>query len=511
MRKLIGQSILLPVLLTIAINAQAQNSKSPNIIVVLADDIGVGDISSYRRLSKGQIVLETPNIDKLSEQGVMFTNAHAPAALCATSRYAIMTGQSCYRSSAPWGVWGAYNKSAIEPNQLTLGRLMKQANYQTAFLGKWHLGTSFAKKDDPNEIFVENRGKPSINVDLSKIISGGPESLGFDYSFCLPAGIQSVPYLAFENSKWFPLKKDSEIGFVDKIFMERLGLELEKKEGLGDSNWNPKDIGPLLANKAVDYIKAYAKSKQPFFMYYCSQAVHTPHAPIDELNGIKIAGTTPSKHMDMIKELDVQVGMMVDELKKQGIYENTVFIFTSDNGGLHVDGNTWNAHHEPSDIYRGAKNDPYEGGHRVPFIVAWPEKVKSQLKSSKPVLGLDIMATLASITNQNEDFQDSFNLEPIITNKKNKHIAERDFLIVQGGSRKERTIIKDGWKLIVQYDKKDKTDKTKTPVALFDLNTNLTEDERYNLIHNKKYKTKVNDLFRLFNNAIENKTSLVDY
>lgn len=489
-----------------------QAQKKPNVIVILADDLGVGDISSYRRLHTNQIILETPNIDKLSAEGVQFTNAHAPAALCATSRYSIMTGLNCYRSPLPWGVWSAYSKSVIDANQLTLPRLMKQANYATAFFGKWHMGTSFAEKGKPNSVYESSKNEIDTNVDISKIIDGGPTQIGFDYSVTLPAGIQSVPYAIYENDAWLPLKSTSKIQLIDEAFMSAIGIELEKKPGYGDSNWSPKEIGPLLVSKAVSYIAENAKKKEPFFMYYCSQAVHTPHTPIDELNGVKIAGTTPSKHMDMIKELDVQVGMLINELKKQGVNENTVIIFTSDNGGLHVDGETWNAHHEPSDIYRGAKNDPYEGGHRVPFIVSWPSKIKGNQQQNIPVLGLDIMATIASISGQKhyekQKMLDSYNLLPVVLNEKDA--SNRPFLMVQGGSQKEVMIIEDNWKLIIQVDKKDKTDMTRTPVALFDLATNPTEDEQLNLIHEINHKNKVLNLLNTYNKARDGKLPTVN-
>ncbi|BAX81124.1 sulfatase family protein [Labilibaculum antarcticum] len=501
------KKIFIAFLLSIFAWSNSFADKRPNVIVILADDLGVGDVSNYRRMHTNQIILETPNIDKLANSGMKFTNAHAPAALCATSRYAIMTGNSCYRSTLPWGVWGGYSKSVIKPDQLTLGRLMKQADYQTAFLGKWHLGTTFNRKDNPNVEYVPNKKKKiEDEVDITRIVASGPNQNGFDYSFNLPSGIQNVPYAAYENDKWFPLTKESKIAIIDQEYMASLDLELDKKEGLGDSNWEPRKIGPLLVNKAVDYIKGHANKKEPFFMYYCSQAVHTPHSAAKELNGVKIAGTTPSRHMDMIKELDVQVGMIVDELKEQGIYENTVLIFTSDNGGLHVDGDTWNSHHEPSDIYRGCKNDPYEGGHRVPFIVTWPKEIKAKQSTEQPILGLDIMATLAAITDQNisaDVAMDSYNLLPVLQNTKGA--KTHPFLMVQGGSHKEVIIIDEGWKLIIQMDKKDKTDKIRTPIALFDLNNNEKEDERYNLINDKKYQDKIEYLFKKYNDTRDNK------
>ena len=489
-------------MLTVCGVLKAQNkSKKPNVIVVLSDDIGVGDISYYRKIHKGKIVLETPNIDRLASQGATFTNAHAPAALCATSRYSIMTGNNNYRSPKPWGVWSGYAASEITKEQVSLGRVMKNAGYNTAFLGKWHMGTSFAKKSNPKEIFKVGK-KNNINVDITKIIDGGPASHNFDYSFTLPSGIQNEPYAAYENSQWFPLKKNSEIAFIDDLFMQRIGGVLEKKAGLGDSNWNPSAIGPLLAHKAVQFISDKAKEDKPFFMYYCSQAVHTPHMAATELDGVKIAGTTPSRHIDMIKELDVQVGMLVKELKKQGIYENTVFIFTSDNGGLHVDGDSWNVGHEPSDIYRGKKNDPYEGGHRVPFFAVWPNYIKANLTIEDPVLGTDILATIAAVAEYkipNTEALDSYSLIPLLTGKEKK--LTRSNILIQGGSGKEAIIIEGYWKLIIQFDKKDQTNQKRTPVALFNLKTNPTEDEQENLIGIKKYQRKISSLFKKYNST----------
>ncbi|TXG36109.1 sulfatase family protein [Seonamhaeicola maritimus] len=484
------------------INAQNATKAKPNIIVVLADDVGVGDISKYRRLHNPKIIIETPNIDKLAENGMMFTNAHAPASLCATSRYSIMTGNYNYRSPLPWGVWGGYSKGVFTEESLTLGRLMKKANYNTAFIGKWHLGTGFSDKRNPNKTYdaKSDKDKFNIDVDITKIVSDGPKQNGFDYSFNLPSGIQNVPYAAYENNEWYPLNKHSLIGIIDKEYAKKHDFTFNKKEGYGDSMWQPSEIGPLIANKAVSYIRENANKIKPFFMYYCSQAVHSPHAAPEELDGIKIKGTTPSKHLDMVKELDVQMKMLVDELKHQGVYENTVFIFTSDNGGLHVDADTWDARHEPSDIYRGCKNDPYEGGSRVPFIVSWPNKIKGQTKSNVPVLGTDIMATIAAISETKIDkggALDSYNLLPFLNQERGA--KSRSHIMLQGGSQKEVMIIEDGWKLIIQVDKKDKTNKARTPIALFDLNKNIWEHEEFNYINNPKYKSKVKNLLNLYN------------
>ncbi|WP_298369661.1 arylsulfatase [uncultured Lutibacter sp.] len=491
----------------------AQKNSRPNVIVVLADDLGTGDVSYYRKLHSNKIVLETPNLDKLANEGMIFTNAHSPAALCATSRYAIMTGNSCYRSTEGWGVWGGYSKPVVKDEQLTLGRLMKQANYNTAFFGKWHIGTGFGRKDNSEVLFISNRQEkknPRVPVDITRILYG-PKQFGFDYSLSLPAGIQNTPYAIYENHKWLKLKENSTIKVINQDDYNRLGVDHFNKPGWGDSNWNPSEMGPLLARKAVDYIAENANKSAPFFMYYCSQAVHTPHAPPTEINGVKIKGTTPSKHLDMVKELDQQVGMLINELKKQGVYDNTVIIFTSDNGGLGPDivPDSYSSGHQPSSIYRGSKNLPYEGGHRVPFIVSWPHNIKKQQQSSQPIIGMDIMATLAGITNQTigkSVAQDSHNLMPVLKNVKGA--KTHDFLMIQGGADKEYIINDKGWKLILQVNKKTKDYLDATPIGLFNLNDNLIEDQSKDYINNPAYQDKVASLLKKYKETIKSNVYL---
>ena len=471
--------------------------KKPNVIVVLADDIGLGDISYYREKHSKNIILETPTIDRLASEGMAFTDAHTPAALCAPTRYAIMTGNHCYRSYAPWGVWGAYEPSPIQPNQLTLGSLMKNAGYQTAFFGKWGFGMDFARKDDPNTVYRSPRKEHELDVDISKVIDKGPLQNGFDYSFMYPAGIQAEPYAVYENGVMMPLNENSEIVLITQEKMNKINVKLDKKEGLGDSYWNPYNSGKLLIDKAVDFIEN-TSSEAPFFMYYCSQAVHLPHTPSDKMNGIKITGTTPSKHLDMVKELDVQMQMMVEALKEKGVYDNTLIIFTSDNGGL-LQPETIKSGHKSSDIYRGAKNQMYEGGHRVPFVAWWPSQIKAKTVSDTPILAIDIMATLADVTNQKIEGDNAMDSSSLLPALKGENKQVHPFLLTQSGTGKQTIIIKDGWKLIMQDDKKGKTDKIRVPIALFNLNENPTENEKDNLINNPKYKSKVDYLFTTYN------------
>lgn len=486
----------------------AQNT--PNVVVIVADDLGVGDVSKYRGMHTSNVVMHTPNIDKLANDGVAFTNAYACSALSATSRYGLMTGNYNYRSPLPWGVWSSFQKGVFNEETLTLGKLMKKANYSTAFIGKWHLGTQFTKRENTGEIF-DSRKDGFMEVDITKIHSGGPSDNGFDYNFTLPSGIQNPPYAAYENDIWYPLDKKSLVGIIDKEYAARNGFTLDKQVGLGDSMWNPSLIGPLIANKAVDYIRNKASKGKPFFLYYCSQAVHSPHCPPDVLDGIKIKGTTPSAHMDMVKELDVQVKMIVDELKRQNVYDNTIIIFTSDNGGLHTDGETWSSGHEPSDIYRGCKGSPFEGGCRVPFIVSWPKVLPKNHICKNNIVSVDIMATLSDITGieiEKGQALDSYSILPLLLD--NKNINRRNNIMLQtGGSYKYHAMyIEDGWKLIIYIDPKDKTNKTRTPIALFDLKNNIKECEENNFIDNPKYKKKVQYLFNRYNQFRDEKLNL---
>ena len=291
----------------------------PNIILIMADDIGLGDIGFYHQQRTGEkSIVPTPNIDKLIRKGMRFSDAHSPASLCAPTRFSMLTGNFSYRNYLPWGVWSPIRGTGIDPDFTTIARIAKKGGYRTGFFGKWGLGGLW-------EAWPEDYS----------IIEGGAQKLGFDYSLLLPQGIQSKPYAFYENGKWMKLHKDSELVHIP---FEQTQYEEDNRnrnrDGIGDSYWNPALAGPILANKAVEYIHEQAASNTPFFLYYCSQAVHIPHTPTDELNRTQIAGSTLGKHGDMIVELDAQVGLLIKALKKTGQYKNTLFVFTSDNGGL---------------------------------------------------------------------------------------------------------------------------------------------------------------------------------
>ncbi|MBU2912609.1 sulfatase family protein [Reichenbachiella agariperforans] len=463
----------------------SSHAQPPNVIVILADDIGTGDISHYQRHYGQNVVVETPHIDKLAREGMFFTDAHSPAALCAPSRYSIFTGNSTYRSYQPWGVWGAYQRSPIEEEDLTLGELMQQAGYHTGFFGKWHMGGDWKRKSNPDEIYRSPRVEPEMDIDLSERLAGGPMQNGFDYAFTFPSGIQDVPYAVFENNEWYPLTDSSELTLITQKKMDKLKVKLDKDEGLGDSAWDPHDMGPLLANKAVGFITAQSQTAEPFFMYYCSEAVHLPHTPPTTLNGTTIAGSYPVPHMDMIKELDEQVGQMATALKEKGLYDNTLIIITSDNGGLGFR-QTLATGHRPSGIFSGHKNSIQEGGHRVPLIASWPGHIDTNMRSDAAVQALDIHATLADLLDQqigSSQARDSRSMLPLLEGK-TKPIRKQ--MIIQGGTSREMAYYEENWKLVVQFDPKDKTDKTRKPKALYNLKNDVREKNNLLETENKR-------------------------
>ena len=476
--------------------------KLPNVVFILADDIGQGDIGFYHRERTGQAeIISTPNLDALISSGMRFNDAHTVSALCSPTRYSVMTGNYTFRCYRPWGVWSACAKSGIGEGQLTVGQVMKNAGYKTAFFGKWHLGSDWNIKGS-DEVY-RGTGTGDETTDFTKIVDGSPNHLGFDYSFMLPSGIQNNPFAYYENAQWWPLGEDSK--FIINPLLHG-GFYERKHPRFADSNWITSEAGRLLTQKTLDFIDIQQKEhpEQPFFIYYCSQAVHVPHEPPASFFDETVAGTTLSAHGDMIKELDLQVGAIVKGLKEKGLYENTLVIFSSDNGGLNIQ-DTEATGHDSSNGYRGSKTWIYEGGHRVPFIASWPNRIKSDQSIDEPVMVHDLAATLYAITGQSmpeDQAMDSFNLLPLLLQENNAQ--GRSVIYSQGsGGRGKLAIRKGNWKLIIQGDR-DNAD-IRIPVELYDLGDNVYENADQNLIDDPAQKDKVEELFQLFNRIRDSK------
>ncbi|MHC4727747.1 MAG: sulfatase family protein, partial [Planctomycetota bacterium] len=368
----------------------------PNIIYILADDMGYGDLACQNPDSKAP----TPNLDRLASKGIRFTDAHSPSAVCSPTRYGILTGRYCWRTRLKKSVLWPWDKPLIDANRLTIGKLLKVHGYDTACIGKWHLGMDWPTIDgkEPVGIGKTNVADSGSNVDFNKPIANGPTSRGFDYYFGT-AVPNFPPYCFIENE----LTVGIPTGKKSKDMFGSPGPMLE--------GWRLEEILPGLERKAVEYIDAKGGSVnnptfrqtagRPFFLYVPLTAPHTPIAPARQFKGKSKAGA----YGDFICQVDHVVGQVMDALKRNGLAESTLIIFTSDNGspgrdGTKMSGKTNSVRrfgHNPSYIYRGIKADVWDGGHRVPFIARWPGYVKPGSISDETICHVDLMATCAAI------------------------------------------------------------------------------------------------------------------
>ena len=484
----------------------------PNIIFIMADDIGIGDLSFYQKqFNKGKTYVETPTLDRLIENGMRFERAHSSTALCSPTRYCVLSGNYSHRSYDEWGVWASFNTSPFQ-NGNTVATALKESGYTTGFIGKWHLGGDFYQNNS-HEIYTHNIYGTDGAFDARQLAGGYPRALGFDYSLCLPAGIQNIPYAVYENAQWLPLADDSTLKPLKWSDMPA-GAELGKKEGIGDSHWDARQIGPLLASKAKKFIEDHS-SGAPYFLLYFTQAVHHPHNPPAKFMGTPVKGTTTNgktPHLDMIYELDLQVRTILEAVEASGEAKNTLIIFTSDNGGmLKQVPSTEQSGHDPTMGLRGEKGDIWEGGHRVPFIAYWPGKIKPQSVATEPTLTHDIVATASALagTSPAKDIGlDSHNLLPALFGKE-ETTARREYTITgQSNGKFHLAYYRGPWKLVLKarvetgsgryisrsdWLKRAKAWRPKEfiPIALFNLKENPLENEDRNLLHDPNHKQTV--------------------
>ena len=376
----------------------ARGKERPNIVFILADDLGYGDISCLNENGK----ISTPNIDKIAEAGVTFTDAHSSSAVCTPTRYSILTGRYNWRSRLKQGVVGIYDRPLMDPNRTNMALMLKEKGYQTACIGKWHLGRNWPTTDGkaPNNKPGEN------NLDFSKPTSGGPLDVGFDYYFGTDVP-NFPPYCFIENRNTvrIPSVYYSEHPYGDC------------RPGMGIPGWRLDHILPALKEKAVNYIAEASQKNAPFFLYFPLTAPHTPIAPSEEFVG----KSGLNAYADFVMEVDHVVGKILNTLEKSGVSKNTMVVFTSDNGcSPRADFSFLEQYgHDPSYIYRGHKADLYEGGHRIPCLVQWPAKIKNGHTVEQTVCLNDFMATFAEIVGYNlndNEAEDSYNILPLILN-----------------------------------------------------------------------------------------------
>ena len=363
----------------------------PNIIYILADDMGYGDISGLNENSG----IRTPNMDRLVEEGIHFTDYHTNSAVCTPTRYGVLTGRYAWRSRLKTGVLWGYDEPLIEADRVTVASYLQSCGYTTACIGKWHLGLGWQRKDVSRPIRkyewdnVFQEGDDS-NVDFSTPVTGGPSELGFDYSYIIPASLDMSPYVYLENDRVVELPT----AFTPGKDQEVDGRGVFWRSGEVSPSFDFEDVLPNLTRDAVAFIEKQAGKEMPFFLYFPLTAPHTPWLPTESVLGRSEAGT----YGDFVVLVDEMVGSILNMLDRLDMAENTLVIVTSDNGAHWTPEDKERYAHRANHFFRGQKADIYEGGHRVPYIARWPDQIRFGSESSQVMCSTDLLATVAGIT-----------------------------------------------------------------------------------------------------------------
>lgn len=367
-----------------ACGGSEQAAPPPNIVVILADDMGYGDPGAWNPDSK----VPTPHIDRLAAEGMRFTDAHSPSAVCTPTRYGLLTGRYAWRTRLTQGVLVGYSPNLVDTTRLTLPRMLRQAGYATAGIGKWHLGLGDAER-----------------TDYAQSLRPGPVSLGFDYYFGIPSSLDFEPYVWFENDRVEHLPTDS-------IEASRPCCKEDfYRGGAIAPDFRHVDVLPRTVEKSVEYVMQ--AGDKPFFLYVPFSAPHTPWLPTEPFQGSSGAGT----YGDFAVQVDAGVGDILNALDEAGVAENTLVVFTSDNGAHWLPYEIEMFDHRANLNWRGMKADIYEGGHRVPFVARWPGNIEAGSVSDELISLVDLMATFASVAGQmlpDDAGEDSYDLTSVL-------------------------------------------------------------------------------------------------
>ncbi len=474
-------------LLLATLPAGAQN-RLPNIVIILADDLGYGDLSIYNANSK----IATPHLDRLAREGVRLTDAHSPSSVCTPTRYGILTGRYPWRSRLKSGVLAPFDAPLIEPDRLTLPAMLRQKGYATAAIGKWHLGWDWPTPDG-RKAGVTADGLS--NVDYARPLANGPLTRGFDYYFGVDLP-NFPPYVFIEN--------DRALGIpTERIPSDNPAIN---RKGPMMRDWDPEKILPRIADRAVSYVTSRAGNPQPFFLYFPLTSPHYPVVPTAGFRGKSGADA----YGDFVEQTDAVVGALVEALKSNGFEQNTLVIFTSDNGPEVASEVRIGAYdrilrfqHSSMERWRGVKRDSFEGGHRVPFIARWPGRIPAGRVATNLFGHVDLMATIARLV----DYQlpenaapDSFDQtatlmgrqpsplvrQSLVYHQSNGHLAIRlgDWVLIDSNT------CGDGNREPEWFRERRGAAKCATPGALFNLRTDPGQSR--NLVNT--YPRKVREL-----------------
>jgi len=450
-----------------AFSSGAASANRPNIVYILCDDLGYGDVHCLNPEGK----IATPNMDRLAAGGMKFTDAHSSSAVCTPSRYSILTGRYNWRSSMKRGVLGGYSPRLIETNRVTVAAFLKTQGYATAAIGKWHLGLNWPQNDGGAPGSSANPKK----IDFTQTIQGGPITAGFDYFFGISASLDMPPYAYIDNDHFRTVPTKTTPEMEDPAY---------HRAGPIADDFAFEDVLPTFTHKAVGYITdhaAAAKQGKPFFLYLPLNSPHTPIVPTKEWQG----KSGLNAYGDYVMETDAMIGKVLDAIDRQGLAENTLVIMTSDNGcspsanypELLAKG------HNPSYHFRGTKSDIWDGGHRIPLLVRWPAAVKAGTTSDQVVCLSDLFATCADILGQklsDNMAEDSVSILPALQGRAQQPVRASivhsaifgAFAIREGNWKLEFCPGSGGW----SHPKPGSPEELKLPpLQLYDLSNDIAE------------------------------------
>ena len=424
----------------LVLSARARADTPPNILLILADDLGYGDVSCYNPESK----VPTPHLDKLAAEGMRFTDAHSPSTVCTPTRYSIMTGRMAFRTGFRGVFTGVGGPCMIEEGRLTLPGMLQKQGYVTALFGKWHIGMTFFDKDGKR---VTQRGLKGVReVDFSRAIPDGPIHRGFDRFFgtvCCPTTDWLYSYIDGDRVPVPP------VDVIDKSGLPKHPYSRDNRAGLISPDFDVEEVDLKFLEKSQAFLKAHAEKNKdgPFFLFHSMQAVHLPSFPADQFKGKTKAGP----HGDFIFQMDWIVGELMKTLDDLGFAENTLVIFASDNGPEvpAVIAMRRDHQHDGARPWRGVKRDQWEGGHRTPFIVRWPGKVEPGTTSDEILSLTDLFATCAAMTGfklPDDTAEDSYNMLPVLDGTQGDEPV-RPYLLQQTWTLR-MSVRRGDWKLL---------------------------------------------------------------
>lgn len=382
----------------------------PNLVFVMADDVGWGDFQCYNPQGK----IPSPHIDRLAREGMRFTDAHTPAALCAPTRYTVATGNYTWRGRMPGGTWGYNQTPQFLPGQKTVGHLLRAAGYRTGLFGKLHFGGEWERRPD---------GTP----DFTQPMKTGPLQWGFTYSCVLLGGHQAPPYCFFENNRVL-----GDATRMTTLAAGPLNGGVVPVAGPGLPDWDSRAVGETLVRKALAFIDQ--DRSRPFYLHLSTDGAHSPYTPPDRLLGSPVKDVTRiTAKADMVHEVDVVVGKIVEALEQRGLIDQTLIVVTSDNGGIPTAPDRA-AGHDAVGGLRGAKSQIWEGGHRVPFVVQWKGRVPAGTVRHQVIGTHDVVPTfveLAGGPREPDQMLDSVSLVPVLLGRRGDDQPVRQTLLIQ--------------------------------------------------------------------------------